>query len=83
MRVNVYNEELTDEVSVVKTTANDQTFYGVRIWLRSPSELHNLPTDDDRSAVTIWFGDRDRCHRVARALGNSLDLEYVSDDLPE
>lgn len=55
MRVNVYNEELTNEVVIVEKVANTgRKFYGVRFLLKSPRELHHEKEDDDRSAVTIW-----------------------------
>lgn len=79
MRVNIYNEELTGEVSVVSKVAEKTgiEYYGVRIWLKSPPELHvpnegNNFADDDRSAVTLWFGDRAVCHDVARILAGRL-----------
>jgi hypothetical protein len=60
MRINVYAEELTDEVEVVTKAVSDakfgdRTFYGIRLWLASPPELHNDPEDDDRSAITFWI----------------------------
>lgn len=55
MRINIYSQELTKEVSLVsKTDERGNTHYGVRFWLRSPDCLHNTPNDDDRSAVTFW-----------------------------
>lgn len=57
MRINVYAEELTQEVEVVsKAPANHPgvSFYGVRMYLASPSQLHHNAQDDDRSAITIW-----------------------------
>jgi hypothetical protein len=55
VRINVYAEELTDEVTVVEKEADTgRTFYGVRVFLRSPEELHHSPEDDDRSAITFW-----------------------------
>lgn len=56
MRVQVYNEEFTDEIVVIEKTAADTgvTFYGVRLFLKSPDDLHSTPEDDDRSAVTFW-----------------------------
>ena len=58
MRINVYGEELPeveDEQAVrrVSATANNVTYFGARLFLLSPKELHNEPWDDDRSAVTI------------------------------
>jgi hypothetical protein len=63
MRINVYAEELTDEVVLVSKDVEDEefgkrTFYGVRVFLKSPPELHHSPEDDDRSAITFWFRER-------------------------
>lgn len=58
MRINVYAEELTDETELMTKIANvngrEITFYGVRVYLASPGELHSHPGDDDRSAITFW-----------------------------
>jgi hypothetical protein len=54
MRINVYAEEMTSEAEIVKKTVNQQLFYGVRIFLKSPKELHYGTSDDDRSAITFW-----------------------------
>lgn len=59
MRINVYAEELTDEVELVTKDVTDEkfgdrTFYGIRFYLKSPPELHDDPADDDRSAITLW-----------------------------
>lgn len=58
MRINVYAEELTDEVEVITKTAEGkfgtQTFYGVRLYLKSAPELHADTEDDDRTAITFW-----------------------------
>lgn len=57
MRINVYNEELTDEVQVVTVTPRpNRTYIGVRFMLASPDELHHAPEDDDRSGITFWLG---------------------------
>ncbi len=78
MRLNVYEEELTNEVRVVQTTADNTkiTYYGVRFYLKSAPELHATEADDDRSAVTFWFGDWAFCKafrdRVARLLSDPL-----------
>lgn len=71
MRINVYSEEITDEVGVVtKTVTNDligtQTFYGIRVFLKSPDVLH-VGDDDDRSAITFWVP-------WTRAGGHDTDL---------
>lgn len=59
MRINVYAEELTQETIQVSKVVdagqpNERTFYGVRLFLKSPEELHHTPNDDDRSAITLW-----------------------------
>lgn len=55
MRINVYAEELTQDVRVVAKKIEDgRTFYGVRLFLKSSEDLHHTPTDDDRSAITFW-----------------------------
>ena len=62
MRVQIYSEEMTSEVTLVTKQVTDEkfgtrVFYGLRAFLKSPPELHSDPEDDDRSAVTFWFGD--------------------------
>lgn len=59
MRINVYAEELTAETALVTKDVTDdefgtRTFYGVRVYLDSPSSLHHSEEDDDRSAITFW-----------------------------
>lgn len=59
MRINVYSQELTKEVTIVSkdTTGLDgepTTYYGVRMFLASPDILHHTEEDDDRSAITFW-----------------------------
>lgn len=70
MRVNVYTEELptaerpacqivtADYIS--SRTGEPMTNYGLRIFLKSAPELHDSPKDDDRSAVTIWCGPKEK-----------------------
>lgn len=72
MRINVYNEELTDEVQVVttKVTATGRTYIGLRFMLKSTDALHHVGHDDDRSAVTFWVGTGERGMRL---LQNALD----------
>lgn len=57
MRINVYSQELTREVTLVSTVAKDtgRVYHGVRIYLASPDVLHHRPDDDDRSAITFWL----------------------------
>jgi hypothetical protein len=56
MRINVYAEELTGEVRIVKTVADtgrEQT--GIRFFQESAPGLHHDADDDDRTAVTFWL----------------------------
>lgn len=57
MRINVYGEEITDEVQVITKQAagHDKPFYGIRLYLESPSVLTSGSEDDDRSAITFWI----------------------------
>ena len=54
MRVNVYGEELTDKVEVIKKTVDQRLFIGVRFYLKSHPDLHHSESDNDESAVTFW-----------------------------
>jgi hypothetical protein len=64
MRVNVYEEELTDDLTIVTAEPEPgKRFLGVRFYLKSSPALHNVATDDDRSAVTLWFGARQDAER--------------------
>lgn len=54
MRINIYAEELTAETQIVKKSVNQELFYGVRLFLKSPDALHYGTSDDDRSAITLW-----------------------------
>jgi len=65
MRVNVYQEELTTEVKVVKKKAETGAqFIGIRFYLESPHELHNDAGDDDRTAVTFWSTSREQLEEL-------------------
>ncbi len=59
MRLNIYSQELTEEIELVSKTADTGiTYYGARMILASPDILHHTPTDDDRSAITFWLSRR-------------------------
>lgn len=73
MRVNVYTEELLTEADIKlvaeivhadytsSRTGLSMRNYGLRIYLKSAPELHDIPgRDDDRSAVTFWCGDKEK-----------------------
>lgn len=56
MRINVYSQELTDEVLILEKESNTGLIYSaVQLILHSSSMLHHPPADDDRSAVTFWL----------------------------
>lgn len=56
MRINVYSQELTDEVRLIDKGSNTGvTYHAVQLMLHSSPMLHHPPKDDDRSAVTIWL----------------------------
>ncbi len=55
-RINIYAEEITKRIEVVEKTADTgRPFFGLRAYLKSPSDLHRTKEDDDTSAVTFWF----------------------------
>lgn len=56
MRINVYSQELTDEVIAVEKSSNTGvTYHAAQLILHSSDRLHHPPQDDDRSAVTFWL----------------------------
>jgi len=56
MRINVYSQELTNEVVVLEKKSNTGlTYSAVQLILHSSERLHHPPADDDRSAVTFWL----------------------------
>jgi hypothetical protein len=56
MRINVYSQELTNEVVPVSKRSNTGLVYSaVQLILHSSDKLHHPPADDDRSAVTFWL----------------------------
>ena len=56
MRINVYSQELTEEVRIITKESNTGIVYSaVQMMLHSSPMLHHSETDDDRSAVTFWL----------------------------
>ena len=68
MRVNIYSQELTDEVKLIEKKSNTEvTYSAVQMILHSSPVLHHPPMDDDRSAITIWLPKSDaRREQLAR-----------------
>jgi len=75
MRINVYSQELTDEVFVIQKKSNTGLIYSaVQLILHSSPMLHHPPADDDRSAVTFWLPKSpERRAQFAAALRNMAD----------
>ncbi len=84
MRINVYAEELykvhqkqVERVRTIVPATEDRlarTFYGARIFLRSATELHHNPDDDDRSAITFW-GQPSKVAALLRQLADEMEKE--------
>jgi hypothetical protein len=56
MRINVYSQELTDEILTVEKVSNTGlTYHAAQLILHSSEHLHHPPMDDDRSAITFWL----------------------------
>lgn len=76
MRINVYSQELTNEVRLVSKPSNTEvTYHAVQMMLHSSERLHHPPQDDDRSAVTIWLPKSEgRREALARTLEHMARL---------
>lgn len=74
MRINVYHEELTTEVIFVEkyVSATELTYFGVRVFMKSAPELHHVPEDDDRTAITFWWGTKAAAVRYFELISLSL-----------
>ena len=56
MRLNVYSQEITEEVLLVEKKSNTGiTYHAAQLILHSSAKLHHPPMDDDRSAITFWM----------------------------
>ena len=79
MRLNVYSQELTHEVTLVSKKADTGvTYFGARMYLASPDILHYTPEDDDRSAITFWIPNatsfsKDDLANLFRKMGDLID----------
>jgi len=69
MRINVYSQELTDEIILIEKQSNTGIVYhAAQLVLHSSDKLHHPPEDDDRSAVTFWLPkSRQRREEMAQA----------------
>lgn len=68
MRINVYSQELTNEVQTEEKQSNTGLIYSaVRLILHSSPLLHHPPRDDDRSGITFWLPkSRERREQLAQ-----------------
>ena len=76
MRINVYSQELTDEVKLIEKGSNTGIVYhAAQLILHSSSMLHHPPEDDDRSAVTFWLPKSpERREAMAKAFERIAEL---------
>lgn len=76
MRINVYSQELTDEILLIEKESNTGlTYSAVQMILHSSDKLHHPPEDDDRSAVTFWLPKSfHRREELAKAFENMAVL---------
>lgn len=77
MRINIYAEELPTQGDIAyqrieKVADTGRTFYGARLYLKSPLALHHTADDDDRSAITIW-GPPEKVATLLRELASIMD----------
>lgn len=83
MRINVYSQELTDEVMALEKKSNTGIVYSaVQFILHSSPMLHHPPKDDDRSAVTFWL-PRSEERREALAKAFEAAARIVREAPPE
>ena len=75
MRVNIYSQELTNEVNVISKLSNTGiTYSAIQFMLHSSPKLHSTPDDDDRSAVTFWLPkSKDRREVLAQAFESAAN----------
>lgn len=81
MRINVYSQELTNEVIKIEKCSNTGlTYSAVQLILHSSEMLHHPPEDDDRSAVTFWLPKSpSRREQFAQTLENLATLVRMAE----
>ena len=78
MRINVYSQELTDEVLLIEKPSNTGvTYHAAQLILHSSPLLHHPPQDDDRSAVTFWLPKSRERQAIARPYQPSGDHAWM------
>lgn len=57
MRVNVYSEEISDDIEIVKKTTQDGTFTGLRVYLYLPVTIPQFdPKTGEQTGVMQYKG---------------------------
>jgi hypothetical protein len=76
VRINIYSQELTDEVVSHEKESNTGVVYSaIMFLLHSSPRLHHPPADDDRSAVTFWLPrSKQRREELATAFERAAEL---------
>jgi len=76
MRINVYSQELTNEVILLAKKSNTEvTYHAAQLILHSSERLHHPPQDDDRSAVTFWLPkSQERREEMAQAFERIAEI---------
>lgn len=84
MRINVYAEEISNDIEIIEKTTPDGDFTGLRMFMYLPVTLPNgeqaagkfmhHPGDDDSAAITFW-GKKDLRVLLRNAL-DKLDEHY-------
>lgn len=83
MRVNIYSQELLNQViPVTKVVDTGKRYYGVRFPLASSPSLHHTPEDDDRSGITFWIPEGREFDRAALVQAFT-DAATMINSLPE
>jgi len=84
MRINVYSEEMGEPVELIQKDGvnGNETFYGLRVWLKSPKELldHSTPEDDDRSAITFWARTKAELYDLVIKVNQAISPEMLAGD---
>lgn len=81
MRINVYSQELTNEVLCISKESNTGvTYHAAQLILHSSDKLHHPPLDDDRSAITFWLPkSKARREQMARAF---VEIARIFENAP-
>lgn len=76
MRINVYSQELTDEVCEIHKASNTGVVYcAAQLILHSSPRLHHPPAADDRLALTFWLPrSTERRESMAKAFERMAEI---------